>query len=79
MDGEDNWFHGPRSLPPTPQEFTESPWCEVNTLKDAISLSARTTPWQKTIKFVDGLKGKLPDEELAASGTWKSEVARRHR
>ena len=23
-DGEDNWFHGPRSLPPTPQEFTAS-------------------------------------------------------
>ena len=22
--GEDNWFHGPRSLPPTPQEFTAS-------------------------------------------------------
>ena len=30
VDGEDNWFHGPRSLPPTPQEFTESVWCEVN-------------------------------------------------
>ena len=24
VDGEDNWFHGPRSLPPTPEEFTES-------------------------------------------------------
>ena len=24
-----------------------------------------TRPWQKTIDFVDGLKGKLPDEELA--------------
>ena len=22
VDGEDNWFHGPRSLPPSPQEFT---------------------------------------------------------
>ena len=20
-DGEDNWFHGPRSLPPTPEKF----------------------------------------------------------
>ena len=20
VDGEDNWFHGPRSLPPTPEE-----------------------------------------------------------
>ena len=24
-----------------------------------------TRPWQKTIDSVDGLKGKLPDEELA--------------
>ena len=24
-----------------------------------------TRPWQKTIDFVDGFKGKLPDEELA--------------
>ena len=24
-----------------------------------------TRPWQKTIDFVDGLKGKLPEEELA--------------
>ena len=24
-----------------------------------------TRPWQKTINFVDGLKGKFPDEELA--------------
>ena len=31
-DGEDNWFHGPRSLPPTPEEFTESLWCKVNEL-----------------------------------------------
>ena len=23
------------------------------------------TPWQKTAEFVDGLKGKLPDWELA--------------
>ena len=28
-------------------------------------MPARTTPWQKTTEFVDGLKGKLPDEELA--------------
>ena len=23
------------------------------------------TPWQKTMEFVDGLQGRLPDEELA--------------
>ena len=32
------WFQGPRSFPPTPQEFTESLWCETNSLKDAISM-----------------------------------------
>ena len=28
-------------------------------------MSAKTRPWQKTMEIVDGLKGKLPDEELA--------------
>ena len=28
-------------------------------------MPVRTTPWQKTIEFVDGLKGKLSNEELA--------------
>ena len=37
-DGEDNWFHGPLSLPPTPEEFTESMWSEMNALRDAISM-----------------------------------------
>ena len=55
-DGEDNWFHGPRSLPPTPEEFAADLWCEVNALKDAISMPARTRLWQKTTEFVDGLK-----------------------
>ena len=65
VDGEDNWFHGPRSLPPTPQHFAASLWSEVNALKDAISMPARTTPWQKIMEFVGGLQGKLSDEELA--------------
>ena len=64
-DGEDNWFNGPRSLPPTPEEFVANLWCEVNAIKDTISMPALTTPWQKTIELVDELKGKLPDEELA--------------
>ena len=64
-DGEDNWFHGPRSLPPTPEEFAANLWSEVNALKDATSMPARTWPWQKTMEFVDGLKGKLPAGELA--------------
>ena len=63
-DGEDSWFHGPRSLSPTPEEFAAELWCEVNALKYAILMPARTRPWQKVIELVDGLKGKLPGEEL---------------
>ena len=29
-------------------------------------MSGKARPWQKTIKFVDGLKADLPDEQLAA-------------
>ena len=36
-DGEDNWFHGPRSLPPTLEELTASLWSDLQELKDAIS------------------------------------------
>ena len=63
--GEDNWFHDPRLLPPTPEEFAASLWSEVNALKDAISMPARPRSWQKTMEFVDGLQAKLPDEKLA--------------
>ena len=64
-DGEDNWFHGPRSPPPTPEEYAANLWCKVNELRNAILMPTKTKPWQKTMDFVDGLKGKLPDEELA--------------
>ena len=63
-DGEDSWSHGPRSLPPTPEEYTADLWCKANKLKKAVSMPAKTRPWQKTMDFVEGLKGKLPDEEL---------------
>ena len=59
-EGEESCFPGHRLLPPTPQEYYASLWCEVNALKEAISMPARA-PWQKTAEFVDGLKGKLPD------------------
>ena len=61
---EKNRFGDHRSLPPTPEQYYASLWCEVNALKEAISMPART-PWQKTAECVDGLKGKLPDWELA--------------
>ena len=37
-DGEDNWFHGPRSLPPTSEKYAADLRAEVNTLKDAFSM-----------------------------------------
>ena len=61
---EKNRFGDHRSLPPTPEQYYASLWAEVDALKEAISMPART-PWQKTAEFVDGLKGKLPDLELA--------------
>ena len=33
VEGEDNWFHGPRSLPPTPQEYTASLRSDLQELK----------------------------------------------
>ena len=63
-EGVESCFPGHRSLPTTPQEYYASLWCEVNALKKAISMPA-WKPWQKTAEFVDGLKGKLPDWELA--------------
>ena len=69
VESEESCFHGHRSLPPTPQEYYAGLWSEVNALKAAISMPAEDTmtrPWQKTIDFVDGLKGKLPEEELVA-------------
>ena len=66
VDGEDNWFHGPRSFSPTPEELAARLWSEVKALKYAISMPSRTRPWQKSMEFVDGLRGKLSDKELAA-------------
>ena len=59
-DGEKSWFHGHRSLPLTPQQYTASLRYEWQELKNAISMPAETTetrPWQKTMDFVDGLRG----------------------
>ena len=43
VDGEDNWFHGHRSLPPTPQQYTASLRSELQELKNIISMPAETT------------------------------------
>ena len=67
VEGEENWFHGHRLLPLTPEQYTASLKSELQKLKNAISMPAETEtrPWQKTMDFVDGLNRKLPDEELA--------------
>ena len=66
VDGEDNWFHGHRSLPPTPQEFSASLRSDLQELKNAISIPAETRPWQKTMDFVNALEqGKERDEGFA--------------
>ena len=66
VDGEDNWFDGPRLLPPTPQEFSASLRSDLQELKNATSMPAETRPWQKTMGFVNALeRGKVSDEELA--------------
>ena len=60
-DGENNWFHGSRSLPPTPEKFAADLWCEVNALKDAISM-----PRQKASNLINAIEqGKVSDEEFA--------------
>ena len=38
VEGEENWFHGHRSLPPTPEQYTASSRFELKKLKDAISM-----------------------------------------
>ena len=60
-DGEDKWFHGPRSLPPTPEEFAADLRCKVNELKDPISM-----PRQKVGNFINAIEqGEVSDEEFA--------------
>ena len=60
-DGEDNWSHGPRLLPPTPEEYTTSLRSHLRELKDAISM-----PRQKVSNLICTVEhGKVSDEEFA--------------
>ena len=48
VEGEESCFNGRRSLPPTPQEYYDGLWSEVNAFKAAISMTAEDTmtrPW----------------------------------
>ena len=68
VEGEDYWFHGHRSLPPTPDQYTASLKLELQKLKDSISMPAENTvprPRQKTMGVVDGLRKDSLDELLA--------------
>ena len=61
VDGEDDWFHGPRSLPQTPQEFNASLRSDLQKLKDTISM-----PRQKVSNLINALEqSKVSDEEFA--------------
>ena len=78
-DGEDNWFHGPRSLPHTPEEFDASLWSELNALRHAISMPERDrfSPraksfikeiGQSTVNSTDAIRQfttNMTDEEFA--------------
>ena len=60
MEGEESCFTGHRSLPPTPQEYYASLWCEVNALKDAISMLLQL------LKLINAIEqDTLSDEEYA--------------
>ena len=61
VDGNDIWFHRPRSLPLTPEEHVADLWCEVNALKYAISM-----PRQKASNLINAVEqGKVSDKEFA--------------
>ena len=60
MEGEKSCFTGHRSLPPTPQEYYASLWCEVNALKDAISMPLQLLKLMNAIE-----QDTLSDEEYA--------------
>ena len=60
MEGEESCFPG--SLPPTPQEYYASLWCEVNALRDAISIPAKSRPRQKD--SMDELLAKFDYAEI---------------
>ena len=56
-DGEDNWCHGPRSLPPTPEEHAADLRAEVNELKNAISMPLRLGLGRRRWSFFTDSKG----------------------
>ena len=60
-EGEENWFHSPRSLPSTPEEYTSSLRSDLQELKYAISM-----PRQKVSNFFNAVEqGKVSDEKFA--------------
>ena len=59
--GEENWVHGPRSLPSTPEEYTASLRSDLQELKDAIWM-----PRQKVSNLINAVEqGKVSYEEFA--------------
>ena len=67
LEGEENWLHGNRSLPPTPEQHTASLRLDFEKLKHAISMPAEdavTRPRQKTMDAVHGRRSDSLDELL---------------
>ena len=59
---EKNRFGDHRSLPPTPEQFYASLWAEVDELRDAISIPAKSRPRQKD--SMDELLAKFEYAEI---------------
>ena len=93
VEGEENWFHGHRSLLPTPQEYHASLRHELQKLKDAISMpnekfAGPKWPVEKRGREDEELQKKkmaefrsnLQTSNLQESrNTWKSGVAKQSR
>ena len=59
---EKNWSGDHRSLPPTPEQYYAGLWLEVNALRDAISIPAKSRPRQKD--SMDELLAKFEYAEI---------------
>ena len=64
-DRDDSWMFGPRPL--TPEQFTQSLWSELNTLRDAISMPEGDGFSQLTKSFIKEI-GQGPVNSTGAIG-----------
>ena len=87
LEGDENWLHGHRSLPSTPEQHTGSLRSDLIKLKDAISMpdETETRPRQKTRMLLTDSEtipwtSCLQISNLQESrNTWKGGAAKRRR